>query len=120
MNAKFKGVISDNIYKADIAVFVGGKTQEAVNWYAKKVGVTPWPLEESKNRYGYFGAYRPIKSGVIWLSRSNVCPSIIAHECFHATMYIFECLDIKAVDESKEEMFAYYLEWLMREVLKLK
>lgn len=42
--------------------------------------------------------------------------SVIAHEAFHATTFALDTVGIRLADES-DEAFAYYLAWVVRNVL---
>lgn len=109
------GRIFDPIYKYELGLFAGGEAQKSINWYASKNKIEPWILAEG-NRYGHFASYRPYKNGVLWFAVPDIACSVIAHECFHAAMYLFECIDLKTIDANTEEIFAYYLEWLTHSV----
>ena len=46
-------------------------------------------------------------------------PGIVAHEAFHAIVYLFEKIGIEFAYES-EEAYAYALEYLTNQILKIK
>ena len=46
-------------------------------------------------------------------------PGIVAHEAFHAIVYLFEKIGIEYAYES-EEAYAYTLEYLTNQILKIK
>ena len=46
-------------------------------------------------------------------------PGIIAHEAFHAVIFLFEKIGIKFSYDS-EEAYAYLIEYLTNEILKIK
>jgi hypothetical protein len=54
------------------------------------------------------------QSWIILPHRAN--PGLIAHEVFHAVMRIFRCMNA----EMEEEVFAYTLQFLVKEVIKLQ
>jgi hypothetical protein len=45
-------------------------------------------------------------------------PSLVAHECLHATWQILSKSGVPGLIDEKEEVFAYLLDWLVVEVTK--
>lgn len=109
-------LIKDPIYHATFLVQRGGDAQSLIDSLAKRLKVETWQLSKA-NRYGHFAAYRPHKDCAIWLhSRAGV--GVLSHECLHAVNYLFsECLDC-SLCEKTEEVFAYYIEFLTREITR--
>lgn len=98
-------------------VFKGGKSlQEAVNIYSSRIPTESFAVD-NKNRDGHFCAIRPFKCGMLWYPTRKPKLNTVVHECFHAVMYVFERMDMKGPTEETEEVFAYYLEWLVGKCL---
>lgn len=51
---------------------------------------------------------------VFWIA-AHADVSVIAHEAFHATYWILKRKGL-SLDESSEEAYTYFLEWLVREI----
>lgn len=107
---------ADPIYGFHYLVQVGGDLNQQIAHFSKHLGVDSWQVQENPNRYGHFFAYRGRKNGGLWF-RTPKRPEVVAHECFHATSYAFECLELP-LKEDTEEVFAYYLQWMVAEVVK--
>ena len=62
-----------------------------------------------------------LKTGCILIRfKDNIDnPGIVAHEAFHAIVYLFEKIGIEYAYES-EEAYAYALEYLTNQILKIK
>ncbi len=110
-------VFNDDIFLFGWMVCCHGTLQEAIDKFAKRIGVDPWSSEPKARRNGHFCADRSHKSGLLWFPTKDPLVSVVAHECFHATMFVMNSLDIKTVGEQEEEVFAYYMEWLLAKVL---
>lgn len=107
--------IYEPVYGVEYLVQVGGTEQEAVNAYAKLLGVEPWSVTENPARRGMFFCREPAPQGGIWLHES-AWAGVVAHECFHAVAYTMERLKVP-LNEGTEEVFAYYLQWMLNEIL---
>lgn len=111
---KRHGIVRDEIYKFDLAIFSDGDIQHAIDWYAKTNSIEAWEVVHIPQRQAQFATYSPLKNGIIWFVTPDIHSSVITHECFHAAMYLFERLELKTIDSNNEEVFAYYLEWLVK------
>ncbi len=111
-------VIHDNVYFIEWSVYKGGTLQAAINNFAKAIKATPWQVIESKYRAGHFTAYDTSKNGCLWFKDKKPDPSIVAHECFHAVHWLVDRIGDK-ISEDNEEFCAYYLQFLVREVIKI-
>lgn len=108
--------INDPIFYASFLVQFGGDLNSGIKAYCKKVNEPFIPLKQNSKRLGHFYALKEFKNGVFWFKDKRDLKTI-AHECFHATYHIMEHIDVP-LNDSTEEMFAYYLGWLIGEVLK--
>jgi len=111
-------IFNDDIYRFGWMVCVRGSLQEAIDRFAKKIGIEPWQAKDAySRRNGHFCADRDHKSGLLWFPTKTPAASVVAHECFHATMFVMNFLDIEKVGENEEEVFAYYMEWLIAKIM---
>lgn len=111
----------DEIYRFQWVCIIGGTVQEAIDYYTSRLGITTYsPCEKDRNPDAHFSAYRPFKAGLIWFKDKKSLTTQAAHECFHATMYLFERLDMQGPVETTEEVFAYYMQWLIKMITKVK
>ncbi len=101
-------------YRFQWLCIIGGELQEALNYFAGRLGEETYELKKFPE--AHFSAFRPHKTGLIWFKSKDLREEFIAHECFHATMYLFETLDMDGPVEKTEEVFAYYLEWLTKKI----
>lgn len=106
----------DPVFKTGLCVQVGGSVNDALARYARRIGEAPWSVEESSGRGGMFSRCRPHKSGSLWLSEYD--PAILAHEAVHAASYLLGEKSGLALSDETDEAYAYYVEWLVREVAK--
>lgn len=93
----------------------GGNPNLVIKRYAKKLGVSPWTIEENSRRAGHFAAYGSHKGGAIWLS-DKAGLGTVSHECFHATFQVLRHSGLK-LSEATEETFAYYLQFLTNKIM---
>lgn len=108
-------VIRDQIYRFEWLVCTEQSLDKAIALFALKLQIPSW-VSDCKNQEGHFACYPPTKNGLLWFK--DPLPDVVAHEAFHATMYAFSCAGLKNITEETEEVFAYYLQWLTREILK--
>lgn len=106
----------DEIYSFSWFIQLKGSQQSALDWYADSIKVERYAPKDSNEPNGHFSAYRPYKAGVIWFKDIKFLKSQLSHEAFHGVMYVFERLDMKGPTEESEEVFAYYLQWLVNKI----
>ena len=104
----------DPVFLTAITVQVGGSVNDALRRYARRIGETPWAVEEASGRQAMFSRCRPHKSGCLWLREYD--PAYLAHEAVHAANYLLGEKSGLALSNETEEAYAYYVEWLVREV----
>lgn len=107
----------DEIYLFQWLLYVGGTPQAAIDYFCEKLHVESFKYENN-NPIGHFFTHRPYKAGLLWFKDKECLKSQGVHECFHATMYLFETLDMKGPVEETEEVFAYYMQWLFTQVMR--
>lgn len=106
----------DHIYQTDWHLAVGGDAQKAATWWT-----TYWELphfETSNGRSnGKFISHTHIKGGLFWFPFKPSHRTIV-HETMHGTARLFsEFLGVKLKTHT-EEVYAYYQDWLFREICK--
>lgn len=78
-------------------------------------------LTKEPSDINYNGIFFYKKNGTdvyIGFQKDKLKPSLIAHECLHATCYILDYVGIKLTEES-EEAYTYLVGYLIDEVYKL-
>jgi hypothetical protein len=117
--AKFRSaVIRDPVYKFGFLAVRGGLWADAARRFARAIGEPPDPHWGAEvNVDGRFSDCPPHQDGLLWFS-DKAGAGVIAHECFHAAMCVFACAGALPLTAGNDEPFAYYLEWLVREVTR--
>lgn len=112
--------INDIVNNFEWNIYVGPHLQPAIDDLTKSLNINPqWTVDEYPGRIGHFFAYKPYRVGGIWFEKPPKAePGLVAHECFHAVMYLVEMLESK-ITEEQEEFVAYYLGFLVDQVHKL-
>ena len=115
---KYKKII-DPIYQALIILCYGPK-EEYANFMDKRYGLDN-EKKELKCLDGMSSEIELDKSGdhhfVLWVkSPKNI--TVIAHEAIHICCRVFDCYGVSFKSDN-DEGIAYYVEFLMREFLKL-
>jgi len=109
-------LIKDETYNFHWLVIFGCSYQEAVNIYAKRIGVTPWEASSThKQHQANFTNHPAHRVSLIWFDQKKPPPSVIAHECLHAIIYFAEKL-VVPINEKTEEVFTYYLDMLIERI----
>lgn len=52
---------------------------------------------------------------IVWLRHKR--PDTVAHEMIHAVMHMLRNLNIRQIDKSNEELFAYFVDYAVKQVL---
>lgn len=115
-DTKLVATIYDEVNKFEWCIYLGKDLQTAIDSFARGIGVTEEWKASTVGGDGHFFAYSPIKVGAIWFEKPPLKqPGLVAHECFHAVMYLIERMSSKAT-EDQEEFMAYYLGFLVSQI----
>lgn len=109
-------IIYEPLFNVDVYVQRGGKINDCIKRYAKKLKVEAWTVEDNDSRMGHFTNIIGHKSGCIWLNEKAGLGTV-AHECFHAVCEILKRSGLK-LNAHTEEIYAYYLQFLINTILK--
>lgn len=109
-------IIEDPIYGAGFMLQIGGDQNLLLKKYTFALGQPEYKKEFDPRKRGSFTAIDWHKGGAIWLADADNYGAM-AHEAMHATAHIMRHMDIK-LDENSEEVYTYYLEWLINQILK--
>src|SRR2546425_433875 len=109
-------VINDPIYGGAFMLQIGGSLNKLLAKYSKALNIEKWVVEENSRRRGHFAGLDTHKGGCIWFKDLKNYGTI-AHEALHATYHVMLHMDIK-LDDNSEEIYTYYLEWLINQILK--
>jgi hypothetical protein len=110
-------VVTDPIFDVDYLVQIGGDLNDAIKAFAKRLGVEVWMVETSETTYGHFAAVDPYSCGCIWLKSQESALFTLIHEIEHAVGHAFRKKGIPPCEQT-EEVYAYYKEWLAKEISK--
>lgn len=84
---------------------------EKANAFLKSKG-----FDYDLNRGSGLTICRKGKSPLVWLKDKR--PWVVAHEMIHAVIYIFESLGHDKITKDNEELFAYFVDYAIKKVLK--
>ena len=107
--------VFDPIFLAHYLIQIGGDIQKGLEKYSELIGVNSFIVERT-NRKGHFFSHTNHKGGFVWIKDKKDIETV-AHEAFHATYHVLTHTGVILKEES-EEIFAYYLGWLVKEILK--
>ena len=112
--------IYDPIYRENIWVLISPRKEDYFAFHKKHFGVLPEDLNYD-HVVGRYSVMELEKSGeyinIIWLKKFNI-PSL-CHELLHCINHILRHKDTR-MSEHTDEVFAYYLEFMVKEVLKYR
>lgn len=109
-------IIHEPLFNTDFYVQRGGRLNDCIKAYAKKLKVKSWEAEENSARMGHYTHVVGHKSGCIWLNEKAGLGTV-AHEAFHAMYAALRMSGVK-LNKHTEETYAYYLQFLINEILK--
>jgi len=112
-------IISDDLYKAEIHVFINC-TQATFNKFLKKHHGVDGDDEPCGGAFKSVHCSDGTKTYYIWSDNFNwriAEQGQLLHEVFHCAKTIFEDRNIE-VTSNTEENFAYYQTWLFEEIYK--
>ena len=104
-------IIHDDLYSARYHVYFGGKLLDARNDFGKRYRLKFESAVSADRAAETF--YAPNRKIIgMWFKRVKPSPRMISHECYHAVRHIMRLTFIPA-ENSTEEVWAYYLDWLV-------
>jgi hypothetical protein len=111
-------LIHDPVYLFSFYAVRGGEWQGALAAFERKLGFEPsQPPSEPITPTGRFTWREGEKDCLLYFSAA-AGSGVVAHECYHATNYVFQRLGFFPVPAKADELFAYYLQWLTAEVVR--
>ena len=108
--------IKDPMYEMTWHVQFGGPVEKARKQFTKKTGLHTWDVGGEPE--AIFTSADDYWGGLLWFFEKTPDIGVIAHECSHATFQALRKLDAKMIDENTEEVFAYYIDFLIKQVTK--
>lgn len=115
--------IADEVWRKYIHVAYQ-ESAESVYKYAKRQGLTNYAFKDFEEHCKHSGGF------VLWCDESNIlltfpkedeikyaAASTVSHECFHVVSHVLRKAGVILTEES-EEVYAYYLGWLMDKVCR--
>lgn len=112
-------VIPIEVYGHDIVVSIGQTDSDLYEHIRENISEKKFDKRFS-NQKSIATTFK-LKTGCILIRFKDDIdnPGIVAHEAFHAIVYLFEKIGIEYAYES-EEAYAYALEYLTNQILKIK
>jgi hypothetical protein len=112
-------VIPIDVFGHDIVVSIG-QTDEDL-YEEIKENISKKKFDKKMTNQKSIATTFKLKTGCILIRFKDDIdnPGIVAHEAFHAIVYLFEKIGIEYAYES-EEAYAYTLEYLTNQILKIK
>lgn len=112
-------VFNDPIFRFSWMTIRGGTVDSAIKTFATSIRVEPWSRGPAELD-GHFAAHSDHKCGLFWFKDKAPSLGLVAHEAFHGAIYAFDKLSISEVTEKNEELFAYYLQYLVEQLTSNK
>ena len=112
-------VIPIDVYGHDIVVSIGQSDDDLYEHIRENISKKKFD-KKMTNQKSIATTFK-LKTGCILIRFKDDIdnPGIVAHEAFHAIVYLFEKIGIEYAYES-EEAYAYTLEYLTNQILKIK
>ena len=112
-------IIPIDVFGHDIVVSIGQTDEDLYELIGENISKKQFD-KRFANQTSIATTYK-LKTGCILIRfKDNIDnPGIVAHESFHAIVYLFEKIGIDFAYES-EEAYAYTLEYLTNQILKIK
>lgn len=112
-------VIPIEVYGHDIVVSIGQTDSDLYEHIRENISEKKFDKRFS-NQKSIATTFK-LKTGCILIGFKDDIdnPGIVAHEAFHAIVYLFDKIGIEYAYES-EEAYAYALEYLTNQILKIK
>ena len=112
-------VIPIDVYGHDIVVSIGQSDDDLYERIQENIPRKQFDKHMANQKS--IATTHKLKTGCILIRFKDDIdnPGIVAHEAFHAIVYLFEKIGIEYAYES-EEAYAYTLEYLTNQILKIK
>lgn len=112
-------VIPLEVYGHDIIVSIGQKDKDLYEEIKENVAEKDF-LKYMTNQKSIATTHKTRSGCILIRFRDNIDnPGIVAHEAFHAIVFLFKKIGIQFCYES-EEAYTYALEYLTNQILKIK
>ena len=113
-------LVNDDLFKFGWMFVFGGSLQSAERRFANRTGIKADEVVcecRDEQVLGHFSAHSPNRNGLLWFKSDDPSMPTVAHECFHAAVYAYSLMDVKQIGRKHDELLAYYLEWLVEQVI---
>lgn len=112
-------IIPLDVFAHDIVVSIGQSDEDL--YEEIKENISKKKFDKRMTNQKSIATTFKLKTGAILIRFKDDIdsPGIVAHEAFHAIVYLFEKIGIEYAYES-EEAYAYTLEYLTNQILKIK
>jgi hypothetical protein len=112
-------IIPIDVYGHDILISIGQKDDDLYEELKENISKKDFDKYMSKQKS--IATTHKLRTGTILIRFKDDIdnPGIVAHEAFHAVVFLFKKIGIQFSYES-EEAYTYLLEYLVNEILKIK
>lgn len=110
-------IVKDLVHSVAIGIQLGGDYEDGQKWFTKRWD-SDWDIETGIASNIMARTLSKGRELFIWFRDRRPGCGIVAHECFHAAYHVLSRELQVRVDDNNEEIFAYYLDWLVREIGK--
>jgi hypothetical protein len=112
-------IIPLDVYGHDVAVSIGQSDDDLYEQIQENISRKQFDKHMANQKS--IATTHKLKTGSILIRFKDDIndPGIVAHEAFHAVVFLFKKIGIDFVYES-EEAYAYTLEYLTNQILKIK
>lgn len=108
--------IVDQIYRVPIIIVVGGTQLDAYKIFSDELSPSITTGEIGINgAIAWVYAHEDVDGICIWLG-DKTTPSVIAHECLHATNIVLQYRGCKPASEDDDEHYCHYMQWVFEQV----
>jgi len=106
----------DFIYHMHWYFYTGPDVQRCMDNLLHTIKVKfPWDVGQHETAAGTCFGIPGTRAGMIWTPVHMPKLGVVLHECFHLTTFLATKMDA-IINESNEEFFSYYQEWLFEEI----
>ena len=112
-------IIPLDVYGHDIVISIGQSDDDLYEQIKENISIKQFDKHMANQKS--IATTHKLKTGSILIRFKDDIdnPGIVAHEAFHAVVFLFKKIGIDFVYES-EEAYAYTLEYLTNQILKIK
>lgn len=114
---QFKKFFYDPYWRVPYGLIIGGTKQQAYECACKLSGELPEQNFAKQSDATTF-INDGLKNVVFWFRDYKLRPGLVAHEAVHAATAILRVSGVEKIDDSNDEVLAYYVQYLCEQIYK--